>query len=80
MEAGGLNLRENVAVRKGEAAQDEEMLWHLDFLCISTICTFCAGSSSEGAKEKESPNAHRKGMDTANFMKLSEKCAQVMID
>lgn len=32
--------RNKVAVRKGEAAQDEEMLWHLDFLCISTISTF----------------------------------------
>ena len=69
------------------------MLWHLDFSCISTTCTFLyflafilanchgtTGSSSEGAKEKESPNAHRKGMDTANFMKLSEKCAQVIVD
>ena len=49
-------------------------------LFVHFHCTFCAGSSSEGAKEKEPPNAHRKGMDTANFMKLSEKCAQVMID
>lgn len=50
------------------------------FCAFPLFVLFCAGSSSEGAKEKEPPNAHRKGMDTANFMKLSEKCAQVMID